>query len=455
PAAPRQPEAQLRLGAGGRATSAATQQPSGYQAAAGGGSAGDAEQGPSLLQLEARAQAAASGNAEARSGLHSFRTSIARHSPVTRRNILASVPPELMESFLGILNAGGFLPARGERAQWYQVLARNATAHEFIRQFGRDGVGLLYRFMRLQGQGTDAVQLARAAPDLARALRASPQARAALLRAYNQGSLQSLAALDTALGIPRETPAVSVAPLPSDPQWGRYLAEATRFARRHSQLSSLLRPENREHLEQLAALYRTLEIAPGYSGLPHRDRVALLDNFDQQAASIPGMLPIWVNRHRGELAELLFAPPLSQDAARRVYWQGGRVIPAPTPGQGVSGYTVLDYAIPQVSLEEAHSGNVRPREWVEMKSDMIDTGIRDAVGVYRAGRSAAERYLSDAVADLGNLPTGHSLSLHFVRDPGEATREAMLRIFARNAGIRRVGFGEQWYDPARYRAQAE
>lgn len=70
-------------------------------------------------------------------------------------------------------------------------------------------------------------------------------------------------------------------------------------------------------------------------------------------------------------------------------------------------------------------------------------------GVYQRAIVEARRRRHTAPHEAGNLPDTHKLSLHYVRDPGPASRVAMLDILFRDdSPIYRVKFGKTWYGPS-------
>jgi hypothetical protein len=96
------------------------------------------------------------------------------------------------------------------------------------------------------------------------------------------------------------------------------------------------------------------------------------------------------------------------------------------------GATIPDYAV-------EHKGAQAFTEWVNLKSDALTA--ENGVGRARAYLMAAKN------GEATNLPAGDKYSLHFIRDPGAATRNAMLEVLlANDSPVYRVKFGNTWYD---------
>lgn len=170
-------------------------------------------------------------------------------------------------------------------------------------------------------------------------------------------------------------------------------------------------------------------------------KLKFLDAFDAVAKESK-MPQSWINAHRGYLSEALFNP---QFGLPKEAFSGGKKVVGKIPAGAKA--TIPDYKIPHSTFTE----------YINQKSDLIDRGDKDG-DVFEAGTAAAKRYLDKAKgtpASPGETPTpgeatnlraGDRYSLDFVRDPGEATRKAMLDIlFAKDSPVFRVKFGDVWY----------
>ena len=83
---------------------------------------------------------------------------------------------------------------------------------------------------------------------------------------------------------------------------------------------------------------------------------------------------------------------------------------------------------------------------MEFRSNRIDSGSQ-INGIFSGGRGAARDHLRVATNQtLRNLPAGQSLCFHYARDPGDATRNEMMRILFADDRIHYVRFGDHWYD---------
>lgn len=83
---------------------------------------------------------------------------------------------------------------------------------------------------------------------------------------------------------------------------------------------------------------------------------------------------------------------------------------------------------------------------MNQKSDWIDRYSRNKAGAFVRGVAAANDYRDVARTEGANVPAGDRYSLDFIRDPGDATRLAMLKILFTEPLIFRVKFGTRWYD---------
>jgi hypothetical protein len=166
--------------------------------------------------------------------------------------------------------------------------------------------------------------------------------------------------------------------------------------------------------------------------LSYADKVSILNRFDELAKQSK-MATGPINGKRGDLAEALFNPDYGK---ARYAFKGGKAFNLKdVPKDKRNTYTKPDY-------RHEEGGVV---EWVELKSDLIDQGPKSG-DVYTSGKAAANEYVKHAKTDAPDLPPGDKYSMHFIRDPGPETRQAMLDIlFAPDSPIYRVKFGETWY----------
>ncbi len=152
----------------------------------------------------------------------------------------------------------------------------------------------------------------------------------------------------------------------------------------------------------------------------------LILTFNDMAAKA-GFPTEWVNSFRGRMTEVLFT---RNPWAKRPWFKGGVEVARGTPGA-----TEPDYPI-------THKGENAFTEWVNIKSDFLTAanGTRKAMEYLRNADGTTKR-------EALELPPGDKYSLHFIFDPGKATRDAMLAILlADGTPIYRVKFGETWYD---------
>ncbi|WP_086837924.1 hypothetical protein [Amycolatopsis kentuckyensis] len=434
------PEDIRRLeGAAGRLEAVAAASPAGAAPAAAEAAAPAAALG--------RAQQAAAADPGAAAGL---RRLLGTHGIVRSRrsaeHVLAAVPPEHTASFLRLLGTADLGP---RSVALYQALARTPQALRFLETHGRRA---FLRVLNMQRGSDDVVKLARAVPDLERlttalatARRRGGAAEAELLAGlHRRRDPASLDRLLTAAGVPRPPTAPALDIAPAAPGWPNFLARARERAVERGE-----RGVSEAEFQHRAALLRALDLAEHSDELrrlPTTERVRLLDEFDRIAQGEARMDEGWTRTSRGALAESLFMPRVPGRPHLKPAFRDGHLV------TGRADASIPDYAIPAVTQQELSSRAVERehRYWVEFKSSRIDSGPQ-INGFFRNGRDAATAHLGVAAGQtLRNLPGGHALCFHYARDPGEATRNEMMRILFADDRIRFVRFGDHWYDRTRH-----
>ena len=142
------------------------------------------------------------------------------------------------------------------------------------------------------------------------------------------------------------------------------------------------------------------------------------------------LITIWVNQVRGRVGEALYAP------------HGGiKQINVPNPlhpaASGKPGITRLDDRFEPGERTGSTSG---VREWVEVKTDILDD----------SGRAIARGYAADGLADWDGLLSNSStrddrIVIQFARRPPDGpTRQAMLdELFSMRSPFSAVRFGDE------------
>lgn len=338
--------------------------------------------------------------------------------------ILASAKPEDVPLLLRALADPAYNMQLG--GAFYSGLAAHPEAITFSRTYGGDVLARMYRTYGSRWSPTLEDAIARATTRLETA--ASATERTELLDKLR--TTTDATKLDVLLGKP-------VAPPPPPPvratkanmgvdrsraSWKAFRVEVEKVALAHGETLTSDKLDLRADLEQVIDAARSGRL----DALGHDSRISVLDRFDQLAQQ-SSMMQTWINAKRGNLSEYLFNPQRGRKKAS--FLSGSEV------AWGTKGATVPDYFIDQGAY----------REWVNQKSDLIDSGPKTA-GVYASGRAAARTYRLNANLEAGNLPAGAKYSLDFVRDPGPETRKAMLAILLDTGSpIHRVKFGEVWY----------
>ncbi len=344
--------------------------------------------------------------------------------------ILASAKPEEIALFLRALADPLYKQALGE--PFYSGLAARPEAVIFSRTYGGDVLARMYRTYGTRWSATLEDAIARATVRLEGAATATE--RAELLQKLR--STTDAAKLDVLLGKP-------VVPPPPPPvratkanmgvdrsrnSWKAFRVEVEKFAVAHGETLTSAQLDLRADLEQVIDAARSGRL----DALGQASKLSILDRFDQLAQQ-SGMQQTWINAKRGNLSEYLFNP--QRGLRKTSFLRSGAGGSGIKVAWGTKGATVPDYAIDQGTFTE----------WVNQKSDLIDSGPKTA-SVYASGRAAARTYRQKADLEAGNLPSGDKYSVDFVRDPGPETRKVMLTIL-KDAGspVHRVKFGETWY----------
>ncbi len=338
--------------------------------------------------------------------------------------ILATAKPEDIPGFVRALADPAYNMQLG--GAFYSGLAAHPEAITFSRIYGGDVLARLYRTYGGRWSPTLEDAIARATTRLETA--ATTAERTELLQKLR--TTTDATKMDLLLGKP-------VAPPPPPParatkanmgvdrsraSWKAYRVEVEKVALAHGETLTADKLDLRADLEQVIDAARSGRL----DALGHDSKISVLDRFDQLAQQ-SSMMQTWINAKRGNLSEYLFNP---QRGRKKTSFLSGAEV-----AWGTKGATVPDYFIEQGTY----------REWVNQKSDLIDSGPKTA-GVYASGRAAARTYRLNANLEAGNLPAGAKYSLDFVRDPGPETRKAMLSILLDTGSpIQRVKFGGTWY----------
>ncbi len=346
--------------------------------------------------------------------------------------ILAAVPPGYMGAFLHmmadpVLTAGVGKAAGGE---FFISMARSPDAIRFARRYGVDLLLNLYR------RTTTMEELAGVLADVDARVQADPAGTKSFVDDLKAAKTPDELAktLGKEKAKPPKKPVVRATKKTlhvdrSRKEWTTVREEQRREAEDHGQTLSDEELDLRADCELFF-----LDAKNGrFRRFGRTSKLKFLDAFDA-VAKRSKMPQSWINAHRGILGEALFNPDYGKPKDAFI---GGKKVVGKLP----AGATIPDYKLPHPAFTE----------YVNQKSDLIDQGPKDA-DVFKSGTAAARRYLDVAKGtptspgEATNLPTGDRYSLDFVRDPGEATRKAMLDIlFAKDSPVYRVKFGEVWY----------
>ncbi len=336
--------------------------------------------------------------------------------------VLASVAPENVGALLRALADSRF----GKNSlEFYSGLAGQPQAIAFGRRFGGDVLTNMWRRYRWTPEFIDA--LGRASDKLDAT---TGDARASLLESLRTETNRTK--MDALLGKappPKPPPPIKATKASmgvdrAHPSWKVLRAEAEAFATAHKEQLTSEQLDLRADLEQVVDAARR----GGFAKLGRVEKIRILDRFDELAAK-SGMLQTWINNRRGAVSEHLFNPGMGQ--RKPIYKAGVEVSWAEREGG-----TIPDYSI---------SGGTFT-EWVNQKSDIIDSGNKRGDGAFESGVDRARTYRTKADKEAGNLPAGDKYSIEFVRDPGPVTRQRMLEVlFGPGSPIYRVKFGDTWY----------
>jgi Domain of unknown function (DUF4157) len=370
-----------------------------------------------------RALREAAGDPVVRQGLDNLNKLF---GPLKGDDILAAAAPEDLGNLLRSL-ADPDVP-RFQNSGYYRELARRPPAIEFAQQYGAKTL----RNLALRYGWTDAL-ISDILPRATSKIDSLPVTdRPALLDSLRTES--DRARLDALIGKQKAPPK----PRPVKPTkanmgvdrgvkaWSRFYANEAAGAIKRKELNP-----DQTTLAKRADVLQILDRAKQgvFKDLSHESRVALIDRFDALGISA-GMGRGRVNALRGSLSEVLLRPdPFEAKHA----FKGGQEVPLGAAG---SGATIPDYSL-------RHPGSI---EWVNQKSDWIDKDSQNKADVFARGVTAANAYRDAARIEGANVPAGDRYSLDFIRDPGDATRRAMLKILFTEPLIFRVKFGTGWYD---------
>jgi hypothetical protein len=238
-----------------------------------------------------------------------------------------------------------------------------------------------------------------------------------------------------------------------DPAWPDHLKEAREFLEASNDKGprrKLLKPDADGNVDFEAAVlaYATVQQVSkritdrwqAQQKLKYASKLRILQDLDDIARA-GGLPDTWINNARGDVAEALFAPG------------GGRKqISIPNPDHpaagGGPGRTQLD-GVYQPGERPLSTSPVR--EWVEVKSDLIDLpGKAGAANSHSVG--LARKYAKGGLQDWDALRANPSMQddrivIHFVRKPDAATIEAMKAILlGPDSPFAAVGFGDQWHN---------
>ena len=223
-----------------------------------------------------------------------------------------------------------------------------------------------------------------------------------------------------------------------DPAWKTYLSDAQRFMDNHAGLrgprsGKAYGTGNERAIRAWATLLQVRDRITAawadHQGLPQATKERILDQID--ALGVQGdLITIWVNQVRGRVGEALYAP------------HGGiKQINIPNPlhpaASGRPGITRLDDRFEPGERPGSTSG---VREWVEVKTDILDD----------SGRAIAKGYGADGLADWDGLLSSSStrndrIVIQFARRPPDGpTRQAMLaELFSMRSPFSAVRFGDE------------
>ena len=375
------------------------------------------------------AKTVAEQDAVAKKGLEKLEGTGASQTKVNQ--VLASVPDGQMKAFLRLL-ADPNVPVGPSSLPFLDWLAKNPKAVEFANKYGPELFKALKdQFWRLD-KLTEALE---AADKLLESLPVGDRAAKIkeLIEATDKPRAQALGLFvapvkkvkpatfkKDELGVNRQTE-----------MWKQAEKRAKKLQKDHPGMLT------DEQVKKIADLLQIIDLATRgyYDKFSDEDKLELIDWWDEQAEKA-GMIQQWINGFRGNvLAEALFGPTAQRGKPKATLKNGDRV------DTNTKGATVPDYY-------NQRTGYI---EWVNLKSDRIVP--KDRGEISPEGVAAAKKYLKDAKAPAGepgsaaNLPKGDKYSLDFIRDPGKATRDAMLEIlFADGSPIDRVKFGDKWYD---------
>ena len=245
-----------------------------------------------------------------------------------------------------------------------------------------------------------------------------------------------------------------------DPKWNGYLERARAFLNGKSDSGpgarkEHLRPDKDGVVDFEAAVeaYATVTQVSErvttrweqHQKLSYDQRLRILQDLDDAAAA--GGLPYtWINNLRGDVGEALFAPG-----------GGRRQTSIPNPDHpaksGAPGRSQLDGVYEPAGTKGQRPGSTSPvREWVEVKTDLIDYPGKNGRPNSRAVQTAhayAEGGLQDLDALRRNPGTENDrLVIRFARKPADkATEAAMLEILhGPDSPFSSVGFGDVWHD---------
>jgi hypothetical protein len=351
------------------------------------------------------------------------------------QKILDWVDPNEMNAFLRVLDDPAFTPQTVQSLgnEFFKGLARSPEALDFARIYGRDMLILFYRrYGRAWSNPLfDAMLKAMAHPDAA-----TPEGLTGLIDQMKVAKDKK--ALDKILGIlpppapakPAKATKATMGIDRSHSSWKAFRADAVVDAKAHGETLTPDELDIRADLEMVRDRAKRGDLAK----LSYADKVSILNRFDELAKqSKMGTGPI--NGKRGDLAEAMFNPDYGK--TRYAFKDKKAFNLKEVPKDQRNTYTKPDY-------RHEEGGVV---EWVELKSDLIDGGPKSG-DVYTSGRDAAHTYVKHAITDAPDLPPGNQYSIHFIRDPGAATRKAMrLILLADGSPIYRVKFGDGPWEP--------
>jgi hypothetical protein len=306
---------------------------------------------------------------------------------------------------------------------FYTGLAQRPAAMVFARTYGGEVLMRLYRTYgkRWSFELTNIIGRAQAKLEAAKTAKARSELLQKLSTETSAGKVEVLLGKAPLPKPPKPIRATkkTMGVNRAHPSWKAFRVEAEQFAKKHGETLT------EEQIDLRADLEQVLQAAKGsrLRKLSHASKVSILDRFDNIATK-SRLRTSWANNKRGILSEWLFLP---KPAKAKVAFLKGKKVRI-----GIKDQTIPDYPIEQAGYTE----------WVNLKSDLIDTG-KAVKGVFSSGKAAAKTYRAKAVKEAANLPAGDKYSLDFIRDPGPLTRKAMLDILlATGSSVHRVKFGE-------------